>query len=323
VTVTIRKISILVLIIIFGLINSCGTKQTAPVDLYPYFEFVMPFSELITEETESEPVVPTRAEIVMNAIIEAYPDLIEKCEFRNDDWAVLLRGTWYYFAEGRLLPENQLENASEYRSYQFYNYPEELPPWKQPSSEDIERFKTWTANRSQTTIKRSDFFLNDLWQATTRTETENQLLRFNFLGRPVRLHKLLHDKMITIETQIRTAARTNPQVQTWIDSLGSPAGFAWRNIADTQSRSYHSYGIAIDLLPRALGSRQAYWFWTSQHRADWWNVSYNDRYHPPAAVIRIFEDNGFIWGGKWVLFDTMHFEYRPEILVLNGMLQKK
>jgi hypothetical protein len=28
---------------------------------------------------------------------------------------------------------------------------------------------------------------------------------------------------------------------------------------------------------------------------------------------------GFIWGGKWLFFDTMHFEYRPEILILSGM----
>jgi hypothetical protein len=28
--------------------------------------------------------------------------------------------------------------------------------------------------------------------------------------------------------------------------------------------------------------------------------------------VEIFERHGFIWGGKWGHFDTMHFEYRPE-----------
>jgi hypothetical protein len=28
----------------------------------------------------------------------------------------------------------------------------------------------------------------------------------------------------------------------------------------------------------------------------------------------VFERQGFIWGGKWWHFDTMHFEYRPEII---------
>ncbi|MDR1839603.1 MAG: M15 family metallopeptidase, partial [Treponema sp.] len=39
----------------------------------------------------------------------------------------------------------------------------------------------------------------------------------------------------------------------------------------------------------------------------------------PQKVIKIFETYGFIWGGKWLFFDTMHFEYRPEILIFNGM----
>jgi peptidoglycan L-alanyl-D-glutamate endopeptidase CwlK len=33
--------------------------------------------------------------------------------------------------------------------------------------------------------------------------------------------------------------------------------------------------------------------------------------------VTIFENHGFIWGGKWYHFDTMHFEYRPELLVAN------
>jgi hypothetical protein len=34
----------------------------------------------------------------------------------------------------------------------------------------------------------------------------------------------------------------------------------------------------------------------------------------PQEVVAIFEKRGFIWGGKWYHFDTMHFEYRPELL---------
>ena len=26
------------------------------------------------------------------------------------------------------------------------------------------------------------------------------------------------------------------------------------------------------------------------------------------------EAEGFIWGGRWYHYDTMHFEYRPELL---------
>ncbi len=31
-------------------------------------------------------------------------------------------------------------------------------------------------------------------------------------------------------------------------------------------------------------------------------------------IVRIFEKHGFIWGGRWYHYDTMHFEYRPELV---------
>ncbi len=43
---------------------------------------------------------------------------------------------------------------------------------------------------------------------------------------------------------------------------------------------------------------------------------------PPLPVVsgdqaaKAFERHGFIWGAKWYHFDTMHFEYRPEIIAL-------
>ncbi|MGW8266533.1 MAG: M15 family metallopeptidase, partial [Longimicrobiales bacterium] len=40
----------------------------------------------------------------------------------------------------------------------------------------------------------------------------------------------------------------------------------------------------------------------------------------PPAVVEAFERHGFVWGGKWAHFDTMHFEYRPEILYYNRMV---
>ena len=35
----------------------------------------------------------------------------------------------------------------------------------------------------------------------------------------------------------------------------------------------------------------------------------------PREIVDIFERHGFIWGGKWYHYDTMHFEYRPELLI--------
>jgi len=298
-----RKIVFIPCFIILFCAMSCGSKSKAPVDNFPY----------------TERVEPTRAELVMSALLEAYPEQIEKVEFRNDDWAALIKDTWFYYAGGRLLPESELENIDIYRTHQFYNYPEDLPSWERSRSEEVRRFRNWTNNRSQNQIRRSNLFLDSIWSGSTRVEIENNLARVSFLERNIRVHKLVENQLMLVEQRILAAAETDAEVKSWIDEIGTLDAYNWRNIADTQSRSYHSYGIAIDILPRALAGRHTYWLWTIERREDWWNVPYSERYHPPNAVIKAFEYYGFIWGGKWPLFDTMHFEYRPEILLLNGM----
>ncbi len=40
------------------------------------------------------------------------------------------------------------------------------------------------------------------------------------------------------------------------------------------------------------------------------------------VLIDGFESEGFIWGGKWLYSDTMHFEYRPELYLLRDSLAK-
>jgi hypothetical protein len=78
-----------------------------------------------------------------------------------------------------------------------------------------------------------------------------------------------------------------------------------RAVADTGQPSAHGYGIAIDLNT----SFSDYWFWRP-HKG---RIDYRNRM--PQEIVAIFEKHGFIWGGKWYHFDTMHFEFRPELLV--------
>lgn len=77
-----------------------------------------------------------------------------------------------------------------------------------------------------------------------------------------------------------------------------------RDIAGTSRASAHSYGIAIDLAPE----RARYWRWPGSHQK-----SRSDHPAMPAQIVEIFEKHGFIWGGRWHHYDTMHFEYRPEL----------
>jgi D-alanyl-D-alanine carboxypeptidase len=79
-----------------------------------------------------------------------------------------------------------------------------------------------------------------------------------------------------------------------------------RVIAGTSAASAHSYGIAID-----IGVLHAhYWRWSASGHDG--AITYKNEI--PAEIIAAFEKHGFIWGGRWHHYDTMHFEYRPELI---------
>jgi hypothetical protein len=81
--------------------------------------------------------------------------------------------------------------------------------------------------------------------------------------------------------------------------------YVCRSVADTGQTSMHGWGAAIDINP----AFSDYWRW---HRASGDIPPYVNRI--PAEIVTVFERHGFIWGGRWAHFDTMHFEYRPELL---------
>jgi hypothetical protein len=306
-------VTVFCFILTAGYIHAAGDRETVPAN-----ERVS--SSPQQNQTRTVRGEITRAEQVMRALAQAYPRQIDRVEFRNNDWAVLLRGTWYFYAGGRLLPQNLLSSAESFSPHPFYNnYPAELPPWRSPTPEEAERFRSMTNNRSQNPLQRSPHFFDALWRANNRNEAYDRVKTIRFLGNPVTVHFMIMENLALVEEHILAAARVDSRVQAWINNISNLEGWSWRNIAETQSRSFHSYGLAVDIMPRSFGGRETYWLWTIRHRPDWWNVSYNERFHPPAAVISAFEKFGFIWGGKWLYYDTIHFEFRPEVLFLNNM----
>lgn len=95
--------------------------------------------------------------------------------------------------------------------------------------------------------------------------------------------------------------------------------YTWRPIAGTNRLSMHSFGIAIDInaphshywrdeLVKQSGPEGS----TKEGSEEDAKLSY--RNNIPRQIVEIFEKHGFIWGGKWYHYDTMHFEYRPELL---------
>ncbi len=80
-----------------------------------------------------------------------------------------------------------------------------------------------------------------------------------------------------------------------------------RTIANTSRLSVHAFGAAIDINAKFAD----YWEWSKGKDG---KVVWKNRM--PGAIGEIFERHGFIWGAKWYHFDSMHFEYRPELIAL-------
>lgn len=83
-------------------------------------------------------------------------------------------------------------------------------------------------------------------------------------------------------------------------------GFAWRAVRGEERLSAHAFGIAVDVA-RGHGD---FWRWAPLGA----DGLPRFRNRVPLEVVDALERQGFIWGGAWSHFDTMHFEYRPELL---------
>ncbi|HRK18044.1 MAG TPA: M15 family metallopeptidase [Hyphomicrobiaceae bacterium] len=115
-------------------------------------------------------------------------------------------------------------------------------------------------------------------------------------------------------TRINGVAERLEAVSRALDDLGpaftkylSPSAGTYncRPVAGTTNPSAHGFGIAIDIAV----APSHYWRWQKPLAASgpvWRNAI-------PLEIVAIFEQHGFVWGGRWHHYDTMHFEYRPEL----------
>lgn len=94
----------------------------------------------------------------------------------------------------------------------------------------------------------------------------------------------------------------------FIPYMKSSGTFYWRKVRGANRLSSHSYGIAIDIAVK----QSNYWRWDYPKARETDQIGYKNRI--PMQIVEVFEKHGFVWGGRWYHYDTMHFEYRPEIV---------
>lgn len=268
---------------------------------------------------EASPEGEFTPEEILNAFMKAYPDKIEKVVFQEGDWSIQVNGRWFFWASGRLLPENLSDKALAYDPYPFYEYPGDLPEIHPLTEKEMDQLNSYPLLRASKPLTRYPEFYNSLWQVHDRRSSWEKAKTIYFLGMKVEIHRELLEDLAMVEEDIQTEMENDKELSQFVKSIYELHGYNWRKIAGTETLSVHSYGIAIDVVPANYSGKQAYWLWAKSLFKNWYILPYSERFMPPVSFVRAFEKHGFIWGGKWTFFDNIHFEYRPEILLLNNV----
>lgn len=168
---------------------------------------------------------------------------------------------------------------------------------------------------------------------------QNEIVKVNFLDSKINFNQ----RNGAAEALARVSDRLNkdfPQQAAWIKkNRNMSGGFNMRFISGTNRLSSHSWGIAVDFTIKNASSNlkwfDSYWKWVAlcapnlkcspvrtdagaKYRRDLDEADLQVQIfesnfdHFPPEVVQVFAEEGFIWGGHWHHFDTMHFEYRPE-----------
>lgn len=227
----------------------------------------------------------------LDILVRAYPDVLSA---RSGNMIVL--------RDGRRLDAGSLDSDTPFdqvlanasiRDMFLIPYPD-APGLAPPENFDPGRF-------------RNKVFFDSVYGDCRKGEVEKNLVALSWLpkswGRKI------------VFTRVNGAADALKQVSAEIDALPPDvrraaypiAGtYACRTVADKGQPSMHAYGAAIDLNLDVSN----YWLWDTGRNAR--EIPYRNRM--PLAIVGIFRRHGFIWGGAWYHYDTMHFEYRPEML---------
>ena len=256
---------------------------------------------------------------------QAYPGITFECEYDKTAGDYLIKVgrdeniTYLYWQDGKFLPESEISDAASYFPI-LYRYADEIPDPADFDAGQVERIKDFSSTERRRNSSGTPPFLYDaIYDCGSRKALETHIVRTTFLGKKTTIHERMLDPLKRVEKRINRLTLKNAEVKNFVDNLASADSYNWREIADSKKRSFHSLGIAIDVLPYGWSQKNIYWAWRRDIDKNWMLLPLEKRWFPPDEVIRIFEEEGFIYGGKWIIWDNMHFEYHPELIIYNGI----
>ena len=223
-------------------------------------------------------------------IIDNYPGIVTKYK---DNYLYFKDGTSMIYDDNKIKTKDQLINSPDIEDQFTYKY----------SASDSKEKPKNDAGR----IRNEEFFKKIY--GNSASEVRKDLILVNWCPKLIG-QKILVTKINNVNKQVEKISKELdelPEFKEYLINIGG--SFNWRLISGTNRLSMHSFGMTIDINTKYSD----YWQWSCKCKDE--NIlikEYKNRI--PIKIVSVFEKYGFIWGGKWEHFDTMHFEYRPELI---------
>ncbi len=233
-----------------------------------------------------------RAERLMVALVAAYPDFLAGSEGNAIIWK---DGTRMVFDDGRGPKDFEVRLAHPDLEDMFY-VPYPLGRRGLAPAVDIDPGR----------VRYQPFFAK-MYGDCTKGEAARHLVDVVWLPSKSR-QRLKATRINGVATRLQAVSDELDKLPDRFTQYLKPSAGTYncRMVAGTNRLSAHGLGIAIDIAT----AHADYWYWTQPGRDG--RYAYKNRI--PWEIVEIFEKHGFVWGGKWYHYDTMHFEYRPEII---------
>jgi hypothetical protein len=229
-------------------------------------------------------------------LLEAYPGLLERIDGNDLVWR---DGTRMPLDDGKGdKPFEQWLDSPDVADMFAIHYPVGAEP--KPPAKDIDPGRARTAA-----------FFDKVYGDCRLGAVEKNLTTVEWLPTKAK-QKLPFNKMNGAAVALEAASRELDALAPSFDVFLTPSAGTYncRVIAGTNRVSAHGHAIAIDI---ALKRSH---YWRNDKPGKDGTIAYKNEI--PMEIVRIFEKHGFIWGGRWYHYDTMHFEYRPELIGVRG-----
>ena len=248
--------------------------------IIPVKDSITPFS------AEQQKKVP----LFVQALLDAYPKTLTGFD---GDSLIFADGTKMLYDDGRERTWQQKLESCDIEDMAFWDYADTVLPFHDPGR-----------------IRCEAFFKKMYGTTAAEVRKRSRIITWcpKLCGQ-----KLLVTTVNQVDRQLQKISDELDRHPEWKSYLKSAGTFNWRVVAGTKHLSPHSFAFAIDI---GVG-KSHYWRWDNKGATESDEIKYRNTML--LQIVQIFERHGFIWGGRWYHYDTMHIEYRPELLKLKEL----